>query len=1067
MQQQHKQLFQRMNLDSDCRSLQPGEYRKLTNGITVPPASSSYANALRGVLHSLFGNAIVSYSLPSGTNKCIGYLEDRPGNRGFYFVSNTTAANNSIYQIVGTTVTLVLRSALLDFVATDFIDADIYGDTLVFTNGRTETYKIDVALAIAGATYTPLIEEITLIKPPPMLPVTLIPGYDSTVLANRVAGNYFSFYYRYIYENNDYSVFSPSSKVTNSWADPAIEVKYVTDTNWSLSGLTAVDGVTLIAGDRILVVANTTESENGIYTAAAGAWSRATLTAGDVPADTFVLVTSGLQRYRTVWQFIDTGSVTIGTDDMFWRQIDGPNYIDVAMPHTVPATVTKIEYAVRVNGTNELFVYREERPSFSTSHDFFNDAYLYTVPDSEAFKWNDSVPIVSESLKIFKNRIFLFNNTEGYTHASTQQVALSVDTQDPTLSAVTDTKTFRARKAGGNYSVGLIFKDFAGRHSGIQCNKNISILDSYTSLSNIRVNTTAITAPAWADYFSIAITKCTNVSYFLKDVTVDIYFYLLKTDGTYTYAKTYGGMTGTMIDISSLTKNKRGYTFSQGDRIKIYYSPVTGYAPTIIDVDIKAQDGRFIYTRVLSELTLASATTNLVFEIYTPRTNTVDQYFEIGETHAIADLAAGNYLLTGDVDVVQRIGFSDSAAYSATDPDANSYVASSIYHLESMNAWDTNFDKWVTGFGRAMIKSDSFEILKKAYVRFSNQYIQNAALFGLNTFDALDEYPLPVENGIGLMLAEADVLVAIHETETASLYIGEGFVNTTDSNNFLAKTESVVGDDRKLMGGYGCQRKSTVVSRNGRVYFLDERRGVVVRRSQDGLTPISDYGVRGLISTLCNDHAALGANSRIIAGWDPQYECYVLSFIDTSGPSGYTLYFHEGSNSWVCQSDLRPEFWGTLNNRQLSFLAGALYRQSIETNYNLFFGVQYNRRLEFEISPMQSLEHLWDAIEVDAASIYVTAGTNEDVVLLYHTNGGTLQTRINYLDFQLKAGAYRSSFFRSLNDINFQNSTESKYKSPDQIRGQSAFLVITYNGTDKNVMKSITIFYSPSMNSSP
>lgn len=114
---------------------------------------------------------------------------------------------------------------------------------------------------------------------------------------------------------------------------------------------------------------------------------------------------------------------------------------------------------------------------------------------------------------------------------------------------------------------------------------------------------------------------------------------------------------------------------------------------------------------------------------------------------------------------------------------------------------------------------------------------------------------------------------------------------------------------------------------------------------------------------------------------------------------------------------------------------------------------------------MQSLEHLWDAIEVDAASIYVTAGTNEDVVLLYHTNGGTLQTRINYLDFQLKAGAYRSSFFRSLNDINFQNTTESKYKSPDQIRGQSAFMVITYNGTDKNVLKSITVFYTPSMNS--
>jgi hypothetical protein len=63
---QFKQLFQRMNLDADVRSLQPGEYRKLTNGITVPPASSSYSNALRGILHSLFRNASIAYSLPSG-----------------------------------------------------------------------------------------------------------------------------------------------------------------------------------------------------------------------------------------------------------------------------------------------------------------------------------------------------------------------------------------------------------------------------------------------------------------------------------------------------------------------------------------------------------------------------------------------------------------------------------------------------------------------------------------------------------------------------------------------------------------------------------------------------------------------------------------------------------------------------------------------------------------------------------------------------------------------------------------------------------------------------------------
>ena len=168
---EYKQLFQRMNLDADVRSLQPGEYRKLTNGITVPPASSSYENALRGVLHSLFGNAIVSYSLPSGTNQCIGYLEDRAGNRGFFFVYNTTAANKSIYQFKDGVITLVFRSALLDFLVTDFIDSDIVGDILFFTNARTDIYKLNITKAIAGEFILPYFLN-SLIKPLPALPIT-------------------------------------------------------------------------------------------------------------------------------------------------------------------------------------------------------------------------------------------------------------------------------------------------------------------------------------------------------------------------------------------------------------------------------------------------------------------------------------------------------------------------------------------------------------------------------------------------------------------------------------------------------------------------------------------------------------------------------------------------------------------------------------------------------------------------------------------------------------------------------------------------------------------------------
>jgi hypothetical protein len=1079
---QFKQVFRRMNLDSDCRSLQPGEYRKLYNAIPVSPKSSSYTNAIRDVLSNLFGHAIVSYSLPSGTNKCIGFLEDEANNRAFYFVYNNTAASNSIYRYENGSITLVFRSALLDFLATDLIDADIIGDILIFTNRRTETYKIDVVKAIAGATYTPLLEEITLIKRPPKLPLTfdaytVLPNtdgfYETTTQQNFLAGNHFQFFYRYIYEDYSYSIFSPASKVNYSWSLPnSTAVKVVSGRgNISLTGVQTIDGYSAIAGTRVLVIAQTDPIENGVWVTAAGAWARAADFAAGNSYDLTYYVTGGLYYYfGTTWRVKTTNA---GTTATYAAGVEGPNYFVVRNNETAPATAIRIEYAVRINGTNELFVYKIEKTgSYSVTHKFYNNAYLFTVPDAEAFKWNDSVPLVSKSLRIFKNRLFLFNNTEGFADTSTGAVTLSA-----TIITAPVQRVYSVAKAGGRYNVGIVYTDGNSRISGVRHKSEIIIQDHIALRYRISVATAGLpSAPSWATHFRIVCTKSLNEGFFINNWTQDVYYYTKDVDGVYSYSKTIAasGVEGMAIDIGALTKINRGYTFSAGDRIKIYvqvYSDgTTTEITTVHDVEILAQDGNFVITKLINGLLLdTTRSSNYYFQIYTPKIITEELFYETGHSYAISALSGGPFELEGDCEIVNNILYRDvSGDYSNTDPFANVYEPSDValQPVEVMNFWDKNYTIWVTHAGRGISGSDARQLLKISYVRYSNPYIQGGEVLGLNTFDALDDNPTQSENGDGVQLVETgDVLVALYETVSAALYIGEGFVSTTNDNAFLTKTDEVIGDDRNYREKYGCQDPATVVSKNGRVYFLDKQKGAVLRRSQDGLTVISKYGVQGEISTLCNTHSSL-ATSRIIGGWDPQYECYVLSFIDTSGPSGYTYYFHEDSNSWVCLSDLRPDYWGTLGQRQLAFTAGALYQQSIESNYNLFFGTQYNRRLEFEIG-QDSLVKIWDAVEVDVDSIYTTAGTNEDILLLYLTNGGTLQTRINYADFQLKEGVYRSAFFRSLNDASMANVTESKYKSHIVIRSQSAFFVITNNSTSRNPMKSITIFYTPSMASNP
>lgn len=87
-----------------------------------------------------------------------------------------------------------------------------------------------------------------------------------------------------------------------------------------------IDGVTLAAGDRVLVKNQNTASENGIYVVqASGAAIRAA--DFDQPAEVdggdFIFVTGGTINDNTGWVQTSTGVVTIGTDPIYFTQFSG------------------------------------------------------------------------------------------------------------------------------------------------------------------------------------------------------------------------------------------------------------------------------------------------------------------------------------------------------------------------------------------------------------------------------------------------------------------------------------------------------------------------------------------------------------------------------------------------------------------------------------------------------------------------------------------------------------------------------------------------------------------------
>lgn len=110
-----------------------------------------------------------------------------------------------------------------------------------------------------------------------------------------------------------------------AWKSP---VRAASTANLTLSGLQTVDGVSLASNDRVLVKNQTTTTDNGIYTCAAGSWTRATDM--DVAAE-FLLATcfvsEGTVAGNTSWTMTTDGPITVGSTAIVWVQTGGgPNY---------------------------------------------------------------------------------------------------------------------------------------------------------------------------------------------------------------------------------------------------------------------------------------------------------------------------------------------------------------------------------------------------------------------------------------------------------------------------------------------------------------------------------------------------------------------------------------------------------------------------------------------------------------------------------------------------------------------------------------------------------------------
>jgi hypothetical protein len=209
----------RLNLDVADYRISNGDYIDALN-IT----KDAEGQAQDKVISNILGNTEMVYTLPAGTNKVIGFYPDKIRNRAYYFLWNSNGFNTILYYDMNSSITVkVLESKtnsdgidILSFdpsykvLSVNIFYRDSEGDILYFNDGLNPPKSINVT-ANYGNSWK--LEYLLIAKAPPIMPPQVVYENDTTVSVNNLRNSLYQFCYRFVYDNNEKSVWSGRSVV--------------------------------------------------------------------------------------------------------------------------------------------------------------------------------------------------------------------------------------------------------------------------------------------------------------------------------------------------------------------------------------------------------------------------------------------------------------------------------------------------------------------------------------------------------------------------------------------------------------------------------------------------------------------------------------------------------------------------------------------------------------------------------------------------------------------------------------------------------------------------------------
>ena len=236
---------------------------------------------------------------------------------------------------------------------------------------------------------------------------------------------------------------------------------------------------------------------------------------------------------------------------------------------------------------------------------------------------------------------------------------------------------------------------------------------------------------------------------------------------------------------------------------------------------------------------------------------------------------------------------------------------------------------------------------------YSGIYNSTSGINNLNQFIAGEKITKdvnPIYGSIQKLYSRNSDLVTLCEDKILRIQANKDALFNADGNSNVIATDRVLGQTIPFTGEYGISKNpESFASESYRAYFTDKVRGAVIRMSMDGLTPISDAGMKDYF----RDN--LKTAKRLLGSYDDRNGEYNLALnfekrnlfandVYEGRENNKVLTFSEKVGGWVSFKSFTDMQGGiSLANEYYTFKDGVLFLHYFnninENTRNTFYGV--------------------------------------------------------------------------------------------------------------------------------